>query len=167
LRLQGKALEEFMADVARNLDPRAVEPRKLEREEQYWSPSLDRRPMTASEIESCPRCGTDFIIGSRFCYVCGSDRDLPGKARRSSGIEWKRWLDIRELQNRMGMGTASLVAFVIGCVSLFAAMLTGLMFTATTMIDWQAVQLWRAQWLLAAIAAFVAGILLKKPLKAD
>ena len=86
-----------MADVARNLDPRAVEPRKLEREEQYWSPSLDRRPMTASEIESCPRCGTDFIIGSRFCYVCGSDRDLPGKARRSSGIEWKRWLDIREL----------------------------------------------------------------------
>jgi len=30
------------------------------------------------------------------------------------------------------------------------------------MIDWQAVQLWRIEWLLGAVAAFVAGCLLKK-----
>jgi hypothetical protein len=34
---------------------------------------------------------------------------------------------------------------------------------AKTLVDWQAIQFYRAEWLLAATAAFVAGILLKKP----
>jgi hypothetical protein len=150
-----------MADVVRNLEPRPAA-----REEQYWSPSLDRRPMTASETEVCPRCGTEFIIGSRFCYVCGADRDLPGRSSRNR-VDWKRWLDFSSLQQRMGLGAASLVAFIVGCVCMFAAALTGLMFTATTMIDWQAVQFWRTEWLLAGIAAFVAGSLLKKAPKVE
>jgi hypothetical protein len=29
-------------------------------------------------------------------------------------------------------------------------------------LDWQAIQLWRIEWLLGAAAAFVAGCLLKK-----
>jgi hypothetical protein len=29
-------------------------------------------------------------------------------------------------------------------------------------LDWQAVQLWRIEWLLGATASFLAGILLKK-----
>jgi hypothetical protein len=143
-----------MADVARNLDPRRVE------QEQYWSPALERRGGNP-ESELCPRCGTEFIIGSRFCYVCGTDRDLPG-AHRSKRVEWKRWLDFTQLHTRLGIGAASLVAFIVGCACVLAGALTGLMFTATTMLDWQAVQAWRMQWLLAAIAAFVAGILLKK-----
>jgi hypothetical protein len=36
------------------------------------------------------------------------------------------------------------------------------MFTAGTVLDWQAVQIWRVEWLLGAAAAFLAGILLKK-----
>ncbi|MBI2677321.1 MAG: hypothetical protein HYX28_00915 [Candidatus Koribacter versatilis] len=150
-----------MADVVRNL-----EPRRVEREEQYWSPSLDRRPVTASEAEICSRCRTEFIIGSRFCYVCGADRDLPGRSN-GSRADWKRWLAFTNLQQRMGLGAASLVAFIVGSVCVFAAVLTGLMFTATTMIDWQAVQLWRMEWLLAAIAAFVAGIQLKRTAKVE
>jgi hypothetical protein len=35
-------------------------------------------------------------------------------------------------------------------------------FTARTPLDWQAVQLWRIEWLLAGIAGFAAGLLLKK-----
>jgi hypothetical protein len=35
-------------------------------------------------------------------------------------------------------------------------------FSARTLVDWQAIQLWRIEWLLAAIAAFVVGLLLKK-----
>ena len=157
-----------MADVARNID---LEPRRTdrsersEREQQYWSPSLDRRPASAPETELCPRCGTEFIIGSHFCYVCGSDRDLPGKTGRAR-VDLKRWLDFRTLHQRMG-GAASLVAFIAGCACVLAAALTGLMFTAATMIDWQAVQLWRMEWLLAGIAAFVAGILLKKAPKVE
>ena len=35
------------------------------------------------------------------------------------------------------------------------------------LVDWQAIQFYRAEWLLAATAAFVAGILLKKPADRD
>jgi hypothetical protein len=43
-----------------------------------------------------------------------------------------------------------------------AAIGVGFVFSAATVLDWQAVQVWRIQWLLAAVAAFVAGILLKR-----
>jgi hypothetical protein len=39
----------------------------------------------------------------------------------------------------------------------------GLFFKASNLGEFQAIQLWRIEWLLAATAAFVAGILLKKP----
>jgi hypothetical protein len=48
----------------------------------------------------------------------------------------------------------------LGCIG--GALLVGLL-TAKTFVDWQAIQFYRAEWLLAATAAFVAGILLKKP----
>ena len=35
-------------------------------------------------------------------------------------------------------------------------------FSARTVLDWQAVQLWRIEWLLGAIAMFAAGVLLKR-----
>jgi len=98
-----------MADAARNFtaDPRRAE--RETREEQYWSQSasLDRRPApgsaASSETEMCHRCGTEFIIGSRFCYVCGSDRDLPGKSRRGSmEMSMKRWLDFGRLHQSIG-----------------------------------------------------------------
>jgi len=38
----------------------------------------------------------------------------------------------------------------------------GLIFTVQTTLDWQAVQVWRIEWLLGASASFLAGILLKK-----
>jgi hypothetical protein len=31
-----------------------------------------------------------------------------------------------------------------------------------TAVDWQAIQLWRIEWLLGAVAAFIAGALLKR-----
>ena len=34
---------------------------------------------------------------------------------------------------------------------------------AADLAEFQAVQMWRIEWLLAATASFVAGILLKKP----
>jgi len=42
-----------------------------------------------------------------------------------------------------------------------AAVGTGLVYTASTVLDWQAVQIWRIEWLLAAVVAFLGGILLK------
>jgi hypothetical protein len=43
-----------------------------------------------------------------------------------------------------------------------AAVITGFLYTATTVLDWQAVQIWRIEWLLAALAIFAGGLLLKK-----
>jgi cytosine/uracil/thiamine/allantoin permease len=53
------------------------------------------------------------------------------------------------------------LALIAGVVCALAAVGTGLIYTATTVLDWQAVQIWRVEWLLAAIVAFLAGILLK------
>jgi len=50
----------------------------------------------------------------------------------------------------------------LGCACVVAAVVTGLVFTASTVVEWQAIQLWRIEWLLAAIALFGAGMLLKK-----
>jgi hypothetical protein len=49
-----------------------------------------------------------------------------------------------------------------GFVCIIAAVITGFLFTATTLLDWQAVQVWRIEWLMAGIAAFLAGLLLRK-----
>ena len=65
----------------------------------------------------------------------------------------------------LGLSTAPLVAFVAGILCLVGAIGVGLIFSIRTMADWQAVQLWRIEWLLAAVAAFVAGCLLKKTAK--
>jgi len=50
---------------------------------------------------------------------------------------------------------------VIGMACVAGALLVGLL-TAKTLVDWQAIQMYRVEWLLAATAAFVLGILLKK-----
>jgi cytosine/uracil/thiamine/allantoin permease len=65
------------------------------------------------------------------------------------------------MQERLGLPLASVLALFVGVICALAAVGTGLIYTATTVLDWQAVQIWRIEWLLAAIVAFLAGILLK------
>ena len=74
---------------------------------------------------------------------------------------WLHYLHFHEIRTRIGLSTASLIAFVLGLVCVAGALLVGLL-TAKTLIDWQAIQMYRIEWLLAATTAFVAGILLKK-----
>ena len=63
----------------------------------------------------------------------------------------------------MGLSTASLIAFVVGIACLvMAGFAVGMIYNVQTFNDFQAVQLYRMQWLLGAIAAFAAGLLLKK-----
>jgi len=75
---------------------------------------------------------------------------------------WLQYLHFHEIKRRIGLSTASLIAFVVGVACIAGALLVGLL-TAKTYVDWQAIQFYRAEWLLAATASFVAGILLKKP----
>jgi hypothetical protein len=74
---------------------------------------------------------------------------------------WLHYLHFHEIRTRIGLPTASLIAFVLGLVCVAGALLVGLL-TAKTLVDWQAIQIYRIEWLLAATVAFVAGILLKK-----
>lgn len=145
-----------MANMAPNFDER----------QEFWKPVADSHldDQVDDQVETvravCSNCGTDFLIGSRFCYMCGADREaVPAPAdTRKLPV----WIDIASLQEFLGQSAASLVALILGCACIVAAIITGIRFTATTLLDWQAIQLWRIEWLLAAIALFVAGVLLKK-----
>jgi len=173
-----------------------------ETQQEFWRPPS---PVVAEGIvlpqaiptmvEACPRCGTEFLLGSRFCHTCGANRpvrmsaaakadvaDMAGLweqavvrvqsavsgvsvSRTWSNIQfptWLHYLHFDEIKSRVGLSTGSLVAFIIGLACVGGALLVGLL-TAKTFVDWQAIQFYRAEWLLAATASFVAGILLKKP----
>lgn len=163
---------------------------------EFWRPpsprlegeALVHEPMAMAE--ACPRCGTEFLLGSRFCHTCGGKRPegLSPSARADAAVvakvwergvqsvrsllrsiswrkltlpAWLRYLHFHEIKNRSGLSTGSLIAFVVGLACVAGALMVGLL-TAKTLVDWQAIQFYRAEWLLAATASFVAGILLKK-----
>jgi hypothetical protein len=172
-----------------------------ETQQEFWRPPS---PVVVEEIslpeavpanaEVCPRCSTEFLLGSRFCHSCGcrrpqaiappnSDADVIARhwenlvarvhsslarfpwrqIRNKVGVpSWLHYLHFHEIQRWVGLPTASLIAFVIGLACVAGALLVGLL-TAKTLVDWQAIQFYRAEWLLAATASFVAGILLRKP----
>lgn len=129
---------------------------------EFWRPPMETPAVTISPAQTgtCERCGTEFVMGSRFCHLCGLERE-PQLRQPRMGLS--SMLGIRRLQEALGLTTGSLIAFIIGVVCTLAAIGTGLIFTATTVLDWQAVQVWRIEWLLAAAAAFLAGLLLKRP----
>ncbi len=129
-------------------------------EQEFWRPPVQTEVQEVrSAVEICPRCNTEFLVGSRFCYICGVQRESEAHNAQSSMLHF---LDIRLIGNALGLTTASLVAFIAGLACVIAAFATGLIYTATTVLDWQAVQIWRVEWLLAAAVAFIAGILLKR-----
>ena len=127
---------------------------------EFWRPPMETRQETVptAQTESCARCGTEFVAGSRFCHICGTKRGSRFAAPR---FQWTRWLDIHRMQERLGLPLASMVSLMVGVICALAAIGTGLVYTASTVLDWQAVQIWRIEWLLAAVVAFLAGILLK------
>ena len=138
-----------MANTAHNVTDR----------EEFWRPPVQESQYRApAQPGACERCGAEFIAGSRFCHLCGEARQ-PQLSRPRFNLG--RYLDWSRIKQAVGLSTASLVAFVVGTACLLAAILTGVVYTAATVLDWQAVQLWRMEWLLGAIAAFAAGLLLK------
>ena len=134
-----------------------------EERQEFWKPAVaPRQETSAAETtgQVCQECGTDFVLGSRFCYVCGVDRNANLASTSVTGLA--AWIDFASLREALGQTNASLVALVLGCACVIAAIVTGFVFTATTLLDWQAIQLWRIEWLLGAVAMFAAGFLLKK-----
>jgi hypothetical protein len=133
-----------------------------EERQEFWKPAVAHREAATAEAtdQVCQECGTGFVLGSRFCYVCGADRNANLAMTSPAGLH--AWIDFASLREALGQSNASLIALVMGFACVIAAIVTGFVFTATTLLDWQAVQLWRIEWLLGAIAMFAAGFLLKK-----
>jgi hypothetical protein len=171
--------------------------------QEFWKPPS---PTSAPELvlvqtpamaEVCPGCGTEFLLGSRFCHSCGRNRpealspvakadaaDLAnlweqavGRVHSAIQVGHQTWKDVRlpgwlqylhfhEIKRWIGLPTASLVAFVVGIACVAGALSVGLL-NAKNLTEWQAIQFYRAEWLLGATASFVAGILLKKTSDSD
>jgi hypothetical protein len=94
-------------------------------------------------------------------------REFPVRAyHRVKFPLWLRYLHFHEIQRWIGLSTAAMIAFVVGLCCVVGGLAEGLN-TTKTLADWQAIQFYRVEWLLAATAAFVAGILLKKPSHRD
>jgi hypothetical protein len=142
--------------------------------------------------DACADCGTEYMIGARFCHTCGVSR--PGiaatdtsafslwdrglgwsllRARSSSAAlgaawhkvsfpRWMQYLHFHEIQRWIGLPTAPLIAFLIGLGCAAGAIGVSLFYRASNLAEFQAIQMWRIEWLLGATASFVAGILLKK-----
>jgi hypothetical protein len=143
--------------------------------------------------EACPHCATEFLLGSRFCHACGAHRPEKGKALRvmparalardffseklawlqsaTSDLSkrkiavpgWLRYLHFHEIKRSIGLPMPSLIAFMIGLGCVFGVLGVSLFYRASNLAEFQAIQMWRIEWLLAAIASFVAGMLLKHP----
>lgn len=122
--------------------------------------------MAGPMAEACSGCGAEFMVGAKFCHACGSGR-LPRIAPERNWIQdaqaWIEHLEFHNIKKAIGLPMASLIAFLIGVFCALAAISVGLIYSIQTFADFQAVQLWRIEWLLAAVAAFVAGLLLKRP----
>jgi hypothetical protein len=125
--------------------------------QEFWRAPVQREEAVARGlVEVCDRCGTEFVVGARFCHVCGATRESSPKRR------WTRLLEFQQIKDSLGLSTGSLVAFIAGIACLVAAIAVGFIFSATTLLDWQAVQLWRIEWLLGSATALLLGILLKR-----
>jgi hypothetical protein len=124
---------------------------------EFWQPPLRMpAPPAARSLEVCPQCLSACIPNSQFCHSCGARRGT------KEAVHWIQMFDFQVLRRTLGLTAASLAAFLIGIACALAALGTGLVFTMNTFDEWHAVQMWRAEWLLAAAAAFLAGILLKR-----
>ena len=100
---------------------------------EFWRP-----PVAASQVarpglvEVCDGCGSEFMVGARFCHICGTTR--ASQADSSSVHHWARHLEFQSIKDRIGLSTGSLIAFIIGIGCVLLAIAVGFYFTAQTVL---------------------------------
>ena len=126
---------------------------------EFWRPPVAVAEAIASRerSETC-RCGGEFIVSSLYCHACGASRPEVNPGRT---LEIPGRAELVALGERLGLGAPALAAFLVGVFCLVAALAVSAFFSVRTALDWQAIQLWRIEWLVAAVAAFGAGRRLK------
>ena len=140
--------------------------------------------------EACSHCKSEYMIGAKFCHACGlrrpplaataaSEDSVRGLVARMFAViqpwietgshywrklpfpAWMQYLHFHEIKRRVGLPTASLIAFIVGLGCVAGALGVSFFYKASNVAEFQAIQMWRIEWLLAATASFVAGVLLK------
>ena len=126
-------------------------------QQEFWRPPVVQ-DTSSSLAEACRRCGTEFMVGAAFCHICGSGRHRSISAAKGWFPHFAAFqhLEFAAIKRWLGLPFAPLCAVLIGAAFLVVAVSMGLLNS-----DFEAIQLWRIQWLMAACAAFLAGILLK------
>ena len=131
--------------------------------QEYWrppNPEVMRLVVPSPPGATCWHCGTQNSPGALFCQACGSARETrrvaPAPVISSDPAEFG------SLHRPLGLSVPCLIFFVLGITCMIGAALTGMIYKTETLVDWQAVQIWRIEWLLGAAVALLAGILLKR-----
>lgn len=131
--------------------------------QEYWRPA---NPDVARVIPSlrgiCWRCGMDYAPGARFCHSCGGGREHTNVGLNADAKQHEEGSDLAGFLRRLGLSIPTSVCLVLAIVFGLAAIMTGLVYREDTLVDWQAVQTWRIEWLLGSVTALLAGLLLKK-----
>jgi hypothetical protein len=132
--------------------------------QEYWRPPNPKGARLFESVSaegSCWRCGMEYSPGARFCHVCGSSREPQVQAAIPiDRAEPRRATRLSPL--RLTLPLTSFICFVLGVACVVGAAFLGVIYKTDTLVDWQAVQVWRIEWLLAALAALLGGLLLKK-----
>jgi len=82
-----------MADVADNV------------EQEFWRPPVVTAPVTpmakasSGLVEVCDGCGSEFMVGARFCHICGTTR--ASQADSSSVHHWARHLEFQSIKDSL------------------------------------------------------------------
>jgi hypothetical protein len=123
------------------------------------------RPVRSS-AQATP--GTDAAVMAgqwvrNVAWLDGAAKSAASAWRSIQFPAWLNYLHFHEIKRWIGLPTAALVAFIIGLGCVVGALAVSIFYKASNLAEFQAIQMWRVEWLLAATASFVAGILLKKP----
>jgi hypothetical protein len=105
------------------------------------------------------------MVGARFCYLCGTARELESESGKGRLHFFSLLRDIAAegVKLSLGLGTVSMVAFFTGLACIAVALLRGTIHSAHNLEELELLQLSRLQWLLGSVASFVAAMLLNRP----
>ncbi len=131
--------------------------------QEYWRPAQQQNRTeypVASVAPYCNMCGTQYATGARFCHVCGESREP--EIHSSAATRIAHALDFSTIREKLGLSATALIltALAAGCV--LAALITGWRFgDAKTPLEFQLVEMWRIEWLVAAGVLLLAAILFR------
>src|SRR6202142_2143087 len=112
---------------------------------EFWRP-----PMPASVSVATPErsatcsCGTEFIVSSLFCHACGAKR---AELNPVPAFEIPGWSELASIGHRIGPPCPAPFVFLFGVLGVGGCLAVVLFFSPRPALDWQAIQLWRIEWL--------------------